>query len=160
MDPRRRYYFPVTGYNFRLTNVACALLCAQLEQRERIIGRRREIFSHYRRRLEGVPGLGFQPLAPWATLSPWLFCITIDETLFGRSRDAVMEHLTNAGVETRPFFIPLHQLPPFREQSRTRGEQLPITVELSSRGINLPTFSTMTTEQVDRVADALLALKA
>ncbi len=159
MDPRRRYYFPVTGYNFRLTNVACAMLCAQLEQRERIMARRWEIFAHYRRRLECIAGLGFQPVAPWATLSPWLFCITIDESAFGRSRDAVMGKLTEAGIETRPFFIPLHQLPPFREQSRARGEHLPVTTDLASRGINLPTFSAMTAEQVDRVADVLLALK-
>lgn len=160
MDPRRRYYFPVTGYNFRLTNIACALLCAQLEKRERIMARRAEIFAHYRRRLEGVPGLGFQPVAPWATLSPWLFCITIDEAAFGRTRDAVMAGLGEIGIETRPFFIPLHQLPPFREQSRARGEKLPITSDLASRGINLPTFSAMTAEQVDRVAEALLRLKA
>ncbi len=44
VDPERRYYFPVTGYNFRLTNLACALLCAQLERKEEIIARRRQIF--------------------------------------------------------------------------------------------------------------------
>ena len=44
-DPRRQYWFSITGYNFRLTNVACAMLCAQLERRADIIGRRRDIFE-------------------------------------------------------------------------------------------------------------------
>src|SRR6516164_140891 len=51
MDPQRRYYFPVTGYNFRLTNVACALLCAQLERCDQILKRRTQIFSLYREHL-------------------------------------------------------------------------------------------------------------
>ena len=61
MDPERRYYFPVTGYNYRLTNVACALLCAQLERSEFLIARRREIFAMYRELLDGIPGIQFQP---------------------------------------------------------------------------------------------------
>src|SRR5205823_3509984 len=61
MDPQRRYYFPVTGYNFRLTNLACAILCAQLERREQVLARRRAIYSAYRRLLGGLPGLSFQP---------------------------------------------------------------------------------------------------
>jgi perosamine synthetase len=63
MDPERQYYFPITGYNFRLTNVACAMLCAQLERSEQIIERRRQIFSLYREMLTGIPGIGFQPFA-------------------------------------------------------------------------------------------------
>src|SRR6185312_16727605 len=63
MDPNRRYYFPVIGYNFRLTNIACALLCAQLERRDQIVARRREIFVAYRRLLAAVAGIDFQPVA-------------------------------------------------------------------------------------------------
>ena len=56
MDPDRRYYFPVTGYNFRLTNLACALLCAQLERKDEILARRREIFRRYQENLQGIKG--------------------------------------------------------------------------------------------------------
>jgi perosamine synthetase len=90
MDPQRRYYFPVTGYNFRLTNVACALLCAQLERHEAIIAQRKEIFCQYRQALEGVPGIDFQPVADWAALAPWLFCATINAEAYGRTRDELM----------------------------------------------------------------------
>jgi perosamine synthetase len=79
MDPQRRYYFPVTGYNFRLTNVACAILCAQLERHEQIISQRRQIFATYRELLQGIPGVGFQPVAAWSEPTPWLFCLTVDE---------------------------------------------------------------------------------
>ncbi|MEQ1859647.1 MAG: DegT/DnrJ/EryC1/StrS family aminotransferase [Chthoniobacteraceae bacterium] len=158
MDPARRYFFPITGYNFRLTNVACAFLCAQFERREQLIARRREIFALYRELLAGVPGLGFQQQADWAECAPWLFCALVDATEFGMSRDALLTGLAGQGIDTRPFFIPLHTLPPFREGSRQRGEHLPWTEKLGATGINLPTYTTMTDDDVRRVARAIVEL--
>jgi perosamine synthetase len=155
MDPQRRYYFPVTGYNFRLTNLACALLCAQLARHGEIIGRRRQIFSAYREMLVGIPGIGFQPVAAWAQPAPWLFCITVEEKEYGRSRDELMALLEEQGIETRPFFIGLHQLPPFREESQRRGEKLPITDSLSSSGMNLPTYASLTDGDMERIGRAI-----
>lgn len=155
MDPQRRYYFPVTGYNFRLTNVACALLCAQLERREEILQRRRGIFARYRALLEGTPGIGFQPTPDESEAAPWMFCITVTPTAFGRTRDELLSLLADSGIETRPFFIPLHQLPPFREQSRQRGEVLPHTDYLGATGMNLPTFNDLTDAQIQEVAERI-----
>jgi len=155
MDPERRYYFPVTGYNFRLTNVACAMLCAQLERAAEIIGKRHRIYARYRANLSDVPGIGFQPAADWAQPAPWLFCITVDRDRYGASRDDLMQALAAAGIDTRPFFIPLHTLPPFREKSRQRGEQLDVTLKLATSGINLPTYTLMDDETIDRVCDVI-----
>jgi perosamine synthetase len=155
MDPDRRYYFPVVGYNYRLTNVACALLCAQLERFDDIVTARRRVFAGYRERLDGIMGIGLQPVAAWAEPAPWLFCITVDESTYGRSRDELMDLLESDSVETRPFFWPLHQLPPYRTQSAARGERLPITDGLAATGINLPTFGAMSSSDVDRVADLI-----
>jgi perosamine synthetase len=155
MDPHRRYYFPITGYNYRLTNVACAILCAQLERREDILSRRRRIFAAYRERLSHVPGIGFQPVAAWAEPAPWLFCITVDEDEYGLTRERLMDLLETEGIETRPFFIPLHHQPPYAEQSRHRGERLPVTDRLSATGINLPTYTALREEEVDHIADLI-----
>ena len=157
MDPERRYYFPVTGYNFRLTNVACALLCAQLERREAIQQQRAEIFAQYDERLRDVPGIGLQPVAPWAEPAHWLYCVTVDPDEYGRSRDELAALLDESGIETRPFFIPLHRLPPFREESAARGEILPVTDLLSERGLNLPTYNALDARSIDRIADVIAA---
>ena len=157
MDPNRRYYFPVVGYNYRLTNVACAILCAQLEKRERLIQRRRDIYHRYRQRLVDIPGLGLQPVAPWAEVTPWLFCVTVDADRFGRSRDQVMAWLQQDGIDTRPFFIPIHQLPPYADH-QTRGV-FPEADRLGSCGLNLPTFTGMKDEQVDRICETLAAAR-
>lgn len=155
MDPKRRYYFPVTGYNFRLTNVACAILCAQLERRATILQRRQQLYKLYHQHLDKIPGIGFQPTAPWATLSPWLFSITVHHETFGSTRDELIAKLAEHEIDTRPFFIPLHTLPPFREKSRQRDDALLITDCLSKRGLNLPTYNTMSDNDVERVATVI-----
>jgi perosamine synthetase len=160
MDPNRRYHFPVTGYNFRITNVACAMLCGQLERATAIMSRRKAIFTRYRRELAGTPGVGMQPIASWAEPAPWLFSATIDEQKFGWSRDDVMQQLASAGIETRPFFRPLHKLPPFREQSILRREKLSVTDDLGATGLNLPTFTAMTDEQVSEVCRTVREIHA
>jgi perosamine synthetase len=157
MDPQRRYFFPVTGYNFRLTNIAAAMLCAQLERASEMVEGRRRIYAAYESRLANVSGVELQPRADWAEISPWLFSVTIDEQRFGRSRDELMAFLAEAGIETRPFFIPLHQLPPFRAQSRARNEQLPITDALGSCGLNLPTYVGLTESDIDEICSLVRA---
>lgn len=159
VDPSRRYFFPVTGYNFRLTNLACAILCAQLERQEQMLSRRRAIFARYRELLSGVPGIGFQPVAPWADPAPWLFCITVDAKQYGRTRDELTALLAEAGIDTRPFFIALHHLPPFREQSRLRKEELPVTDRLSATGINLPTYVGLTDAEIEKIAAVIKRLR-
>jgi len=159
MDPQRRYYFPITGYNFRLTNIACAMLCAQLERCEQIVERRKQIFAGYREQLANIPGIGFQPIAPWAEPALWLFCITVEEKEYGRSRDELMGLLEEAGIETRPFFMALHHLPPFREESRRRKEYLPVTDHLSAKGMNLPTYTQLTDADLDRIAHIIRSSK-
>ncbi len=158
VDPTRRYFFPVTGYNFRPTNVACAILCAQIERRDAIIDRRRTIFDRYRSGLAGVPGIGFQPVAEWAVPAPWLFCITVDPIAYGQTRDELADRLDAKGIETRPFFIPLNTLPPFREGALRRGDAVPVSESLGASGLNLPTFGGLTEEDQERVIESIRSL--
>lgn len=155
VDPERRYFFPITGYNYRLTNLACALLCAQLERAGEMLARRRGIYARYREALQGVPGITFQPQASWAELSPWLFCVTVEAKAYGRTRDELAALLADQGIETRPFFRPLHRLPMFLEESRRRCEVLPVTDRLADEGLNLPTFTRMKDADVEAVAVAI-----
>jgi perosamine synthetase len=158
MDPQRRFFFPVSGYNYRLTNIAAGLLCAQMERRQQFLQRRADIFSRYHELLNGVPGIGIRPVARWATLSPWLFSITVDPDAFGATREQLMDKLAAEKIESRPFFIPVHTLPPFLASARQRNTHCPVTDRLCSAGINLPTYTTMTDSHVERVAGVIKAM--
>jgi perosamine synthetase len=155
MDPQRRFFFPVSGYNYRLTNVAAGLLCAQIERHEQFLQRRTDIFRLYQELLQGIPGIGIRPVAPWATLSPWLFSITVDAGEFGETREQLIDKLAKNRIESRPFFIPVHSLPPFRESAQLRNTLCPVTDHLCSVGVNLPTYTTMTDNQIARVVNVI-----
>jgi len=157
MDPQRRYFFPVVGYNYRLTNVAAALLCAQIERRDDFLNARFRVYRRYEARLAGVPGLRLQADILGTQRSPWLFCALVDSDEFGHDRDALMAHLQTLGIDTRPFFPPIHRLPPYEAEALAQGAHLPVTDRLAAQGLNLPTFVAMTDEDVDRVCDAVLA---
>ncbi|HIJ37535.1 MAG TPA: DegT/DnrJ/EryC1/StrS family aminotransferase [Rhodospirillaceae bacterium] len=155
MSLTQRYYFPVTGYNFRLSNIACAFLCAQLERADTIVKTRRRIFGWYQERLNGIPGIGLQPVCHWATPAPWLFCITVAADHYGHDRNHLMTHLADKGIETRPFFRPLHEMPPFCDQGRK--VELPVTVAVSKAGVCLPCYTTLGESSVDRITEIIKA---
>lgn len=154
MDPQRRYFFPVTGHNFRLTNVAAAMLCAQLARADQMVARRLEICARYSSAFRDCAQVELQPVADWAEVTPWLFSMVVRSSS-GLDRDGLMAALQAAGIETRPFFIPLHRLPPFQVDSK-EAPRLPVTDHLSEHGLNLPTSSAMSDEQVDEVIEAVL----
>jgi perosamine synthetase len=156
MDPDRQYFFPVIGYNYRMTNIAAAIACAQIARKDELMQKREVIFHAYRENLKGVPGIRLQPVASWAKPVPWLFSILVDEDLFGHSRQDLMTILGERGIETRPFFIPIHTLPPYQANAYRRGASLPVTERLAATGLNLPTYSQMTKDEVDFVSEVII----
>lgn len=156
MDPARRYFHPIVGYNYRLTNLACALLCAQLERREEFISRRQEIFGRFELQLANVTGIGLQPVANWAKISPWLYCITVDAAKFGMDRDLMAGKLGAQGVDTRPFFISLHMMPPYADKGRV-GD-FPVSEQLTRTGLNLPTYIDLSDAAIDYICTKISEL--
>src|SRR5262245_18740675 len=154
MDPRRRYYHPEMGFNYRMTNIQAAIGCAQLEQADAILERRKALAAAYEAGLAGIPGLTPPPREPWAENVYWMYSVLI-EPAFGRSRDGVIAELRARGVDSRPFFVPLHELPPYREEA-----PFPVATRLGAHGINLPSGTGLRPEEIATVCDALRALTA
>ena len=150
MDPDRRYFFPVVGYNYRLTNVAASILCAQMSRKKELLARRDQLFAAYDSAFADMGAIELQPVAPWATRAPWLYTILLRGE--GLDRDDVMSRLSADGVDSRPMFIPLHTLPPYQDPA---GEPLPVTDDLAKRGLSLPTSSIWGPEDAREVARRL-----
>ncbi len=155
MDPQKRYHFPIIGFNYRMTNVAAAILCGQMERRESIISRRAAILSLYAEALADIPGLALRDDAPWAESAPWLFSCLIDPVTFGCRRDDLAEELSQRGIDSRPMFIPIHRLPPYRQSARKRRTVLPVTDRLGSLGIMLPTYPQLSDADVLRICGTI-----
>lgn len=151
MDPKRRYWHPVIGYNYRMTNLAAAVGLGQLEKVEWHLERRASVANQYRDLLREVPGVSWQSDQEWAKRIYWMFSIMLDETSVGR--DDVMAQLQELGVETRPVFVPMHLLPPYREAADKTT--YPVAERIGRLGFSLPTWAGLTEEDVQYVVNCL-----
>ncbi len=149
MDPKRRYYHPEVGFNYRMTNIQAAIGCAQLEQAEAILGRRKAIAAAYEAGLADLPGLTRPPAQAWAENVYWMYSVLV-EPAFGRDRDAVREGLRARGIDSRPFFVPIHELPPYRSEA-----PFPVASRLARTGLNLPSGTGLGHEEIALVCRAL-----
>jgi perosamine synthetase len=149
MDPKRRYWHPEVGFNYRMTNIQAAIGCAQMERIDEILASKRRIARQYADQLREVSGLTLAPCAPWAESVYWMYSVLVEDG-FGMTRDQVMAELRTHGIDTRPFFVPMHRLPPYRS-----SVPLPVSDRLAARGINLPSGSGLTEEEVRTVTAAL-----
>jgi perosamine synthetase len=141
MSKVKRYWHQERGYNYRITNLQAALGCAQLERADELIEGRRAVCNWYRRELSRVEGIAVRRASSWATPAPWLMCVEI-EGEDGNRRDDLMQRLKEHGVDTRPYFYPMSDMPYF-ERADT-----PVAHEMAQRGINLPTYVGLTEADV------------
>src|SRR6185295_12350593 len=145
MDPGHRYWFPLVGYNYRMTNIAAAIGLAQVEMIDWHIARRIQIAEWYKAELQGIPGVSWQVVHPWARHVYQFFTILLDPSI-ATPRSEVIAHLHAHGIEGRPVVYPMHILPPFLHL--TKGQTFPVADLVSQRGINMPTSASLTEEDV------------
>lgn len=155
MSRERRYWHPAIGYNYRLTNIQAGLGLAQLQRIDEFLARKRRILGWYREYLAECTDLRLNPELPWARSSHWLISALLPPSV---SQEAVITELRRKGVDTRPFFHPIHTLPPYQGRYREvkmDGNGCPVAEDLARRGINLPSAVTLTSSDVEYISGAL-----
>jgi perosamine synthetase len=141
MSKEKRYWHEVIGFNYRLTNLQAAVGVAQLEKIDKIIEIKRrnaELYSEELKDLEGTGLIISHPEMKWAKCVYWMYCILIEDKL-GISRD-----------DTRPFFYPMHVIPPYKNNKRFQ-----IAEEISRKGINLPSGVSLTKEMIKEIVSTI-----
>ncbi len=152
--PDRRYYHEVIGFNYRMTNMQAAVGSAQLERVEKFIKRKIQIALYYKTHLSGIAGITLAPAKAWAKSVYWMYSVLIDEP-YKLTRDELIEALKKQNIETRPFFYPIHVMPPYK-----LSEDFPNSSYLSSHGINLPSGVLLTDNWLKRVVSVIKKYKA
>ena len=138
----RTYWHDVIGFNYRMTNVAAAIGCAQLERIDETLDAKRRVASSYQRLLADIDGVTVQVDPSWSRPVYWMNCILVEP----QRRDPLMAFLADDGIETRPFFFPAHTLPMY-----TTEQPFPEAERISSSGINLPSYPTLKDDEVERI---------
>ncbi len=147
----RRFYHTEVGYNHRLTNVQAAIGLAQAEDFEWRVERKREIGKHYVELLADVEGLTLPSEMPWARSVYWMVGIVVGEAC-GLDAAELARRLRAQGVETRPFFLGMHEQPVLHERGLFAGERYPVAERLARQGLYLPSGLSLTDEQIETVA--------
>jgi perosamine synthetase len=155
---RGTFIHPEIGYNFRMTDLQCAMGIVQLDKLERIIEKKQHILALYRDLLRSVHQVRFfEPPADagWVPFRVPVFCQRAHE---------LMAFLTDKEIETRTFFYPLHRQPAFRYLLDDDGyphpledSHFPSAVSAYEQGVCLPIFPQLSEEQVDYVCAMIKA---
>jgi len=132
MSVEKRYWHPEIGYNYRMTNLQAALGLAQLERIDELINKKIQIFEWYKEFFGDIQCIKLNPQKEWAKNVFWMVCLILD-TDFGISRSELMAKLKEKGIDTRPFFYPISQMPMYNS-----GKINPVAYDISQRGLNLP----------------------
>ncbi|MCL4338857.1 DegT/DnrJ/EryC1/StrS family aminotransferase [Patescibacteria group bacterium] len=145
-NPKKRYYHDVVGFNYRMTNMQAAIGMAQFERIEKLIVKKREIARCYEKYLKGINGIFLAPKLHWSKSVYWMYSVLIDSP-YPKTRDEMMIILQKENIETRPFFYPVSKLPPYKQSG-----DFAQSIYLSAHGINLPSGTTLSEDDIKRVA--------
>jgi perosamine synthetase len=150
----RRFYHTELGHNFRLTNLQAAIGLAQIERMPETIAKKRWIGESYTRRLRAIPTIQLPVEQPWARQVYWMYGLVLDESI-GMDAAEFARRLFADGIETRPFFLGMHEQPVFTGMGLFNGETYPVAERIARQGLYLPSGLTLSEDQLGRVCQAV-----
>lgn len=151
-DDPVEYFHREIGFNYRLTNVLAAIGCAQMEQLDRYIEKKRSIARRYDAALSTIPGITTPSRASWAESIDWLYTILVDPTVFGMTSRQLMGDLQKRKIQSRPLWTPMHQLPPFASCEAYAITESP---RIHATALSLPCSVGLTEDEFERVIHAI-----
>ncbi|MFQ5494772.1 MAG: DegT/DnrJ/EryC1/StrS family aminotransferase [Phycisphaerae bacterium] len=146
------------GYNYRLSELACALGLAQLARLDEIVAHRRRVLSWYESRLAVEPGVLLQRIREGVELSPFVFVVRLSDEYDRADRDRILGGLRDRGIGCSNYFSPIHLQPFYGERFGFAAGDFPRCEALADRTIALPFHHALGEADVDRVCRELLGL--
>lgn len=146
VSAEREYWHDVLAFNYRMTNIEAAIGLAQIERADELLVAKTALAQKYRDKLKGLPLRTHDPVGN-VSHSYWMCSIILDHA---EDRARLRAHLDQAGIDTRPFFPQCHLMPHCAAEA-----DLPVGASLSRRGINLPSYPTLSAEQIDHICSVI-----
>ena len=152
---KKRFLHDELGWNFRMSNVQAALGVAQLERLNEFVCRKRKMGALYTQLLACAPGLQLPlPEVDYASNIYWVYGLVLKEVVPFDAEEA-MRRLKELGIDSRPFFWPMHEQPVFRTLGWFAGESYPVAERIARRGFYVPSGLGLTERQIARVAESV-----
>lgn len=150
----KRYWHEVPGHNFRLSNIQAALGCAQFARFDQIVAGRKRVELGYQRLLGDVGGVSLQNFTAGVDPVLWTQAVEIHPGAFPQGRDAVISQLALKGIETRNAFYSANQLEIYGEVTG-----IPNSDSIASNVLCLPTYPSLSEEDLEFISSSLLELR-
>ncbi|KEI06376.1 perosamine synthetase [Clostridium botulinum] len=150
----KAFYHPEVGYNFRMPNLLAAFGVAQLENIDEYLKIKRENANYYNELLKDVKGITLPVEKEWAKNCYWLYSILVEDD-FKITRDELIKILSENGIESRPFFMPVHDMPPYIP---CLHGSMDVTNEISAKGINIPSSVSLTKENIEFICSVIKSI--
>jgi len=141
------------GFNYRLTDIACALGLAQLQRLDDMLAARARVAAWYREALVGFEGLELPCEDFGGDVRGWF--VFVVQLPHGCDRDDTIRALMERGIQSKPYLPAIHLMSFYRERFGYRGGEFPVCEDVAARSIALPFFPELTEGQVAEVASAL-----
>jgi perosamine synthetase len=145
------------GFNYRLSDIACALGIAQLEHIDDMLAARARAADWYAEALTGIEGLGIPVAEHRGDRRGW-FVYVVQVPRGGPARDDVVVALRERGIQSKPYLPAIHLMSFYRERFGHREGEFPVCEDVAARSIALPFFPELTEGQVAEVAEGLKAV--
>ncbi|QQL50837.1 aminotransferase class I/II-fold pyridoxal phosphate-dependent enzyme [Mucilaginibacter ginkgonis] len=152
MQKTKRYWHAEVGYNYRLTNIQAAIGVAQFEKIDEFLAAKRHIAKTYNQTLARSPYFQIPAEKENTVNSYWLYTFLVNESAPFK-REELMEYLNNTGVETRPVFFPMHQMPPYLNFGKP--EDLKVSIHVSECGMSLPSSVNLTDIELNHICNSI-----
>ena len=152
-NTERRFLHYELGYNYRLTNMQAAIGVSQIKRIEDIVDRKIEIGRYYQEQLSQIEGIQLQKQESWAKGVFWINGLVLDDSL-NCTAEKFCDELRKLGVDTRPFFLGMHEQPVFASKGLFIGEKYPVSERIARQGFYLPSGLSLTIDQVDEVINS------
>lgn len=149
----RRFYHTELGHNYRMSNIQAAIGLAQLERLDKFVNRKREMAQMYGKGLNGLP-LQLPVEKKWAKNIYWMYAVVLNDKVKANAGEFI-RLLMKRDVETRPFFVGMHEQPVFHEMGLFAGEKYPVCERISRKGFYLPSGQAITDEQIKKVCKTM-----
>jgi perosamine synthetase len=146
------------GYNYRISEINCALGFEQMRRLDAILARREEIAEEYSRRLRGVPALKLPSLTLLRRKISWfVYVVTLSSEFSEAGRDWIVEEMKNRGIAVGRYFAPIHLQPVYRTTPH-RAMNLTVTEHVSARVLALPFYNLIQSDQIEEVCQSLTGM--
>lgn len=155
MNAKKRYWHDVVGFNYRMTNLQAAILFAQLQRIDEILESRIKLYKMYDEILSEFDFVKIQVKPNGGFIAPWSYPVMLTSKI--KFKNMIIKQLEKEGIETRPFFIPIHLMPPYRVYVK-KSDFLINTRIVSRGGFNLPTASNFTKFETKYIKNSLIRI--